>query len=130
MLSNLGLKFQDKILIFSREPFEPGWMAAETTRCYSTPSCGAGTLDALSPQLWTSQEPSTAWNTVPSCGQQKQLAFHFCWSITSRAFTPAVPHCCRAQTGHQSLSKWRGELSKGTPVIFNLVIDQLLRSLP
>ena len=43
-------------------------------------SCGAGIINSslLSLQLWTSQEPLTAWNTVPSCGQQKQLAFHLC----------------------------------------------------
>ena len=41
--------------MISREPFEPGWMAA-ATRCYSTPSCGAGINNSspLSPQIWTS----------------------------------------------------------------------------
>ena len=94
---------------------------------------GINNSSPLPPQLWTSQEPSTAWNTVPLCEQKKRLAFYLCWSNTSRTYTPAVPQSCRTQTGHQSLSKWREESSKGThysPVIFNLVINQLLRSLP
>ena len=39
---------------------------------------GISNSGLLSPQLWILQEPSTAWNTVPSCGQQKQLAFYLC----------------------------------------------------
>ena len=121
--------------MISREPFKLGWMAAETTRCYFTPSCGDGISNSgpLSPQLWTLQDLSTARN---SCAIMR--------AVEAAGIPPLLikylKNLYASSTTTLSGTDWSSEPIKVTrgvkqgeplsPVIFNHVIDQLLRSLP
>ena len=62
-------------------------MAAETTRCYSMLSCGAviNNSSPLSPQLWTSQKPSTAWHCCHHADSRSS------WHSTSADQLPQEP---------------------------------------